>query len=185
MFRRDRHLCPVERAGGLDNNIRRWLQNPRKILMPYVREGMTVLDIGCGPGFFALDMAEMVGESGRVIAVDLQAGMLQKLRNKIAGTAFEKRITLHKSEANRIGISETVDFVLAFYVMHELPHQKAFFEEVTSILKPGGQILIVEPPLHVSQAAFETSLAIARNTGFTVSEGPKIFLSKTALVSRK
>ncbi len=42
-------VCPVELAGSLDNRFRRWLQNPRKILAPYVREGMKVLDIGCGP----------------------------------------------------------------------------------------------------------------------------------------
>jgi len=49
------HICPVERAGGLDNRIRRWLQNPQKILRLYIAEGMTVLDVGCGPGFFSLD----------------------------------------------------------------------------------------------------------------------------------
>jgi len=51
--RNDRHnrVCPVERAGVLDHRIRRWLQDPQKILRPYVEEGMTVLDIGCGPGF--------------------------------------------------------------------------------------------------------------------------------------
>jgi ubiquinone/menaquinone biosynthesis C-methylase UbiE len=69
-------VCPVERAGSLDSKIRRWLQNPQKILVPYVREEMTVLDIGCGPGLFSVEMARMVGKSGRVIAVDLQEGML-------------------------------------------------------------------------------------------------------------
>jgi hypothetical protein len=39
-------VCPVERAGSLDNGIRKWLQNPRKILGPYIEEGMTVLDLG-------------------------------------------------------------------------------------------------------------------------------------------
>jgi Ribosomal protein L11 methylase len=57
-------VCPVERAGGLDNWVRRWLQNPRKFLAPYVSKGMTVLDMGCGPGFFSLEMASMVGVSG-------------------------------------------------------------------------------------------------------------------------
>ena len=62
--------------------IRRLLQNPRKILSPFIKEGMTVLDLGCGPGFFSLDMAHMVGSAGRAIAVDLQQGMLIKLREK-------------------------------------------------------------------------------------------------------
>lgn len=45
-------VCPVELAGSLDNKIRKWFQNPQKILAPYIKEGMKVLDIGCGPGFF-------------------------------------------------------------------------------------------------------------------------------------
>ncbi|NNK85219.1 MAG: SAM-dependent methyltransferase, partial [Desulfobacterales bacterium] len=65
-------VCPVERAGTLDNRFRRWLQNPQTILQPYIEAGMTVLDLGCGPGFFTLDMAQMVGQAGRVFACDLQ-----------------------------------------------------------------------------------------------------------------
>jgi ubiquinone/menaquinone biosynthesis C-methylase UbiE len=53
---------------------------------------MTVLDLGCGPGFFSIAMAQMTGASGRVIAVDLQSGMLQKLNAKIQGTELESAI---------------------------------------------------------------------------------------------
>jgi ubiquinone/menaquinone biosynthesis C-methylase UbiE len=76
-------VCPVELANSLDNKIRRWLQNPQKILSPYVKEGMKILDVGCGPGFFSVELAKMVGAHGKVYAVDLQEGMLQKLRDKI------------------------------------------------------------------------------------------------------
>jgi ubiquinone/menaquinone biosynthesis C-methylase UbiE len=81
-------VCPVSLAGGLDNKLRRYLQNPRKILGPYIEEGMTVLDIGCGPGFFSIELAQMVGNSGRVIAADLQEGMLHKIRDKVQGTEY-------------------------------------------------------------------------------------------------
>ena len=91
MSNRRNRVCPVERAGSLDNRIRRWLQNPRKILEPYIKEGMTVLDVGCGPGFFSIEIAQLVGKSGRVIAADLQEGMLQKLRDKIRGTELEEQ----------------------------------------------------------------------------------------------
>jgi ubiquinone/menaquinone biosynthesis C-methylase UbiE len=111
---RRKRVCPVGIAGHLDNRFRRWIQNPEKILGSYIKEGIIVLDLGCGPGFFSIDMAKMVGQSGRVIAADLQEGMLQKLRKKIHGTELEKRITLHKCDKNRIGLSEHVDFVLFF-----------------------------------------------------------------------
>ena len=184
MSDRSNRVCPVERAGRLDNRIRRWIQNPQKILKPYVEEGMTVLDIGCGPGFFSIDMAQMVGKAGRVIASDLQEGMLQKLRDKIQGTDLEKRITLHKGEENRIGVSERVDFVLAFYMVHEVPSQEEFFNEIGTIIKPNGQVLIVEPPFRVSKSAFEETIRKARDAGFRPTGRPKVFLSKAVILKR-
>lgn len=181
---RNNRVCPVERAGGLDNKFRRWLQNPRKILRPYIGKGMTVLDIGCGPGFFSIDMAQLVGKSGRVIASDLQEGMLQKLRDKIQGTELEERFALHKCEENKIGVSENVDFILVFYMFHEVPNQKEFLNEIGSILKPNGQVLIVEPPFHVSKSAFEEIIRKARNAGFTLVERPKVLFSKAAVLKK-
>lgn len=176
------HVCPVQLAGSLDTKIRRWFQNPQKILSPYIREGMTVLDIGCGPGFFTLDMAQMVGENGRVIAADLQTGMLQKLKNKITNTEFKERIILHQCQEEKIGIEEEVDFILAFYMVHETPYQDNFFNDIKSILKTSGQMLIVEPPLHVSWKAFGKSINCAKNAGLLTQEGPKIPYNKTAII---
>ncbi|MEE9555752.1 MAG: class I SAM-dependent methyltransferase [Candidatus Adiutricales bacterium] len=175
---------PVEKADHLDTRFRRWLQNPRKILSPYIEEGMTVLDLGCGPGFFSIDIAQLVGKSGRVIAADLQEEMLQKLRDKIQGTKFEERITLHKSQKNRIDLSENVDFVLAFYMVHEVSNQEEFFNEIGSILKPNGQVLVVEPPFHVSKTAFEETIGKAGNAGFEPVERPKVFLSKAVILKK-
>ncbi len=180
----NKRVCPVERAGHLDSKLRRWLQNPQKILGPYIEEGMTVLDLGCGPGFFSIDMAQMVGQSGRVIASDLQEGMLQKIRDKIEGTELEERITLHKCEENKIGVSEHVDFVLLFYIAHEVPNMKDFFNEIGDILKPNGKILMVEPPLHVSKSEFEETIKKAEDVGFMNVERPKIFLSKTVILKK-
>ncbi len=184
MSDRNKRVCPVERAGSLDNRVRRWVQSPQKIMRRYIEEGMTVLDLGCGPGFFTIDMAQMVGKSGRVIASDLQEGMLQKVRDKIKGTELEERITLHKCEENKIGVSEHVDFVLLFYMVHEVPNKEEFFNEIGIILRPNGQVLIVEPPLHVSKSAFEETVRKARSVGFTDVEGPNVFLSKTAILKK-
>ncbi|GAF96432.1 unnamed protein product, partial [marine sediment metagenome] len=130
------------------------------------------------------DMAQMVGKSGRVIAADLQEGMLQKLRDKIQGTELEERITLHKCEENKIGVSEEIDFVLAFYIVHEVLNQEEFFNETGAILKPKGQVLVVEPPFHISKSAFEETIRKARNAGFTLVERPKVLLSKTAVLKK-
>ncbi len=72
MSKKPGHVCPVEIAGMLDGKLRRWVHNPVKILSPLITEGMTVLDVGCGPGFFSIEMARLVGADGSVIAADLQ-----------------------------------------------------------------------------------------------------------------
>ena len=116
MSRNKNRVCPVEIAGSLDTRLRRWLQNPYRLLKPYIRTGMKVLDVGCGPGFFSIPMAEMVGPTGQVVAADLQEGMLDIIRNKVKDTDPEDRIQLHKCEKESIGYSGEVDFVLAFYI---------------------------------------------------------------------
>ncbi|NTW11354.1 MAG: methyltransferase domain-containing protein [Chlorobiaceae bacterium] len=177
-------VCPVALSGSLDNRIRRWLQNPRKIIEPYINEGMTVLDMGCGPGFFTIEMAMMVGRSGRVIAADMQEGMLRKVKEKIAGTELEKRVLLHKCEEDRIGVTLPVDFVLLFYMVHEVPDKQHLFKEIHTILIRGGQVMIVEPPVHVSKSAFEETVRIAEDAGFAVVERPKVFFSRGVVLKK-
>lgn len=177
-------VCPVEKAGGLDNNFRKFLQNPKKILTPFIKPGMTVLDLGCGPGFFSIDIAKLLGTSGKVIAADLQEGMLDKVKQKINGTDLEKTIVLHKCQPNMIDLSEKVDFVLIFYVMHEMPDQGHVFQELDKILNPGGQILIIEPKLHVSEQSFVTMTNKIKNMGFKTIGSPKVFFSRTVLLQK-
>ena len=177
-------VCSVEKAGGLDNKFRRFLQNPKKILKPYIKEGMTVLDLGCGPGFFTIEIAKMTGASGKVIAADLQDGMLQKVKDKISGTPLEQIISLHKCEENKIGLNETVDFILAYYFVHEVPDQDVLFKEIYTILKPGGNMLIVEPPFHVSKAGFNEMLTKIENAGLEIISEPKSFLNKEVLLKK-
>jgi len=131
-----------------------------------------------------MDMAQMVGKTGRVIAADLQDGMLEKLEHKIQNTELEQRITLLRCREGSIGLSEKVNFVLAFYMVHEIPDQGAFFEELATIVRPGGRMLVVEPPFHVSKAAFSETIRKARGAGFEPAEGPRVILSKTVILKK-
>jgi len=177
-------VCPVERAGALDGSFRKLMHNPQKILQPYIKAGMIVLDIGCGPGFFTLEIAKMLNSLGKVIAADVQEGMLRIIRGKIKGTALERRIELHKSDYESIGVVEKVDFVLAFWIVHELRNQEKFFEELSSIVKPTGLIFIVEPRVHVSKRDFNAMLNLIKENGFTMVESPKVFFSRTVVLTK-
>ena len=174
-----KRLCPVGYAGGLDFRLRKHIQNPQKILGDYVSEGMVVLDVGCGPGFFSVELARMVGVSGRVIAADLQEGMLLKLKKKIDGNGLKKRIVLHRCDAERIGVAEEVDFVLAFYMVHEVADQHSFFREIRSILAPEGKFLLSEPKVHVREKEFEQTVGHAVSAGLRPLRRTDSFMSRT------
>ena len=180
--RNSKRVCPAELSGSLDNSFRRFFQNPTKILCPYIQKGMTVLDLGCGPGFFTIEIAKMVGSEGKVIAADLQEGMLNKVKNKIIGTGLENRIELHKCEETKIAVSQKVDFVLCFWMVHEVPDQNSLFSELKSILKPEVKIYIIEPKFHVTKKSFYEMINLIRKTGLDIIECPKVFYSRTVIL---
>jgi ubiquinone/menaquinone biosynthesis C-methylase UbiE len=179
-----KRVCPVERSGSLDSSLRRLLQNPRRILEPYIKPGDKVLDLGCGPGFFTLEIAKLAGSSGHVYAADLQEGMLEIVRTKMDTARFQDRIHLHKCDESSINLNDTVDLIFAFYMIHELPDQLMTFREFMKILRPGGKILIIEPDFHVTRSDFDNMLIRLQSTGFRISERPKVFLSRAVLLEK-
>ena len=177
------YVCPAEFAGSLDNSLRRLVHKPRRILEMHISKGMTVLDLGCGPGFFTIEIAKLVGETGKVIAADLQQGMLDKVTGKIRGTHLEQRIEIHKCGEDTIGISQKVDFILAFWMVHEVPDQQRMFEEMKSVMNPGGRIMIIEPKFHVTEKSFNKMIVRLESAGLKIIESPKVCLSRTVLLS--
>jgi ubiquinone/menaquinone biosynthesis C-methylase UbiE len=176
------HVCPVERAGALESWLRKLVQPPRRIVGKYIKEGDTVIDMGCGPGFFTIPMAKMTGLSGKVIAVDLQEAMLARVRSKASKNGHSQCIEYHKCESDRIGLEAQADFILAYYMVHETPDQKHFFEEVRTMLKDGGKLLVVEPPFHVGKQAFAASVNLAVEAGLKPLAFPKRKGGKSVLL---
>jgi ubiquinone/menaquinone biosynthesis C-methylase UbiE len=176
-------VCPAELSGSLDNSLRKLFQNPAKILRPHIEKGMTVLDLGCGPGFFSVEIAKLVTETGKVIAADLQQKMLDKLERKIKGTESEKIIELHKCEDDKTGVSEKADLILAFWMIHEVRDKQKLFSELRPLLKPSGKLFIIEPKFHVSGSEFKEMLNILTNTGFEIADKPRVSISRAVLLT--
>jgi ubiquinone/menaquinone biosynthesis C-methylase UbiE len=143
---------------------------------------MTVMDVGCGMGYFSIGMAKLVGESGKIIAVDLQQKMLDIMTKRARKAGVAERIFPHRCEPDRIGVSEQVDFILTFYMVHEVVDQNDFFNQLIPNLAPGGKVLIAEPRFHVTPEEFEKTIQTARRAGLKMCAQPPIRFSLTALL---
>jgi ubiquinone/menaquinone biosynthesis C-methylase UbiE len=177
-------VCPSWFCFTFDNPVRSLVQNPERILKPYVKPGWTVLDVGPGMGYFTIPLAKLVSDKGKVIAADLQVKMLEAIRRRANTAGVENRIILHRSQPESIGVNEAVDFCLAFWMVHEVPDRARFVKEIADILKPGGFWLVVEPKIHVTQESFNATLAIAKEAGLILVERPKVFFSYAALMKK-
>ena len=180
----DRLVCPWQFAPLMDNFLRPLVHNPRRLFKPYVREGMTVLDVGCGAGFASLGLAELVGEEGLVISADLQPEMLEMVKKKAARAGLDSRIRVHRCESDRIGLEARLDFALAFFMLHEVPDSRAFLEQLHSLLKTGGLLLLTEPKIHVSRQMFELAVKEAQSVGFILVKKPAVRLGRSVLLVR-
>lgn len=179
------YVCPATFSGSLDNFLRRMIHKPEKILTPYVKEGMTALDMGCGPGYFTPALAALVGGTGKVIAADLQYEMLDKMLQKLTRLGLEKRVEAQKCQPDKTGIVKKVDFILIFWMVHEVPDQQRFLEEMKSLLNPGGRIFIAEPIIHVTGSDFTSMITRLESAGLQVTERPKISISRSVLAELK
>jgi ubiquinone/menaquinone biosynthesis C-methylase UbiE len=175
------HTCPWWVGYSFDNRLRRLFQKPEKLLADYVKEGMTVLDIGCGMGFFSIGMAKLVGPQGRVISVDLQQKMLDIMLKRAERTGVASRISTVLCERNSLRVTDQVDFALAFWMAHEVRDKDRLFSEIRSILKPQAKLLVVEPRLHVSKSDFNKTVNIAQQADLKLTGGFRVGLSRTAL----
>ncbi|MFH0882023.1 MAG: class I SAM-dependent methyltransferase [bacterium] len=177
------YVCPTWVGGTSDNHLRKLVHDPEILLGDLVKPGMTVVDLGCGGGIFSIAMAQMVGGDGKVIAVDVQQRMLNRLVRRAAKLDLQDRIYLHLSTPENIGLEpQSVDFALASLMIHEVPDALAFLSQVHASLKSGGNLLIIEPVLHVSRKRYAKTMQTAREAGFRVISPRTVALCRAVLL---
>ncbi|MBN2574109.1 MAG: class I SAM-dependent methyltransferase [Deltaproteobacteria bacterium] len=169
------HTCPVWIGHLLANPLRRLLENPRHLVLPLVKAGHRVLELGPALGFFTLPVAEAVGEQGKVVCVEVQEGMLRGLRKRLDKRGLLARTELRRCTHEDLGLAElveTCDLVLALHVVHETISPGQTMADLARCVKPGGLLLLVEPPGHCSPAAFRAAIAGAEGAGLVRTPHP-------------
>ncbi|WP_297058852.1 methyltransferase domain-containing protein [Thermosulfurimonas sp.] len=155
---------------------RRHLPPERVLELLELKPGETLLDLGCGTGYFALPAAQRVGPSGRVFAVDVEEEMLAEVRKKASGIP---QIELIRSETYRVPLPQAVaEAALLAFVLHEVEDPVRLLGEVRRLLKPGGRLLVLEwqkketpmgPPVSERLTEEETR-AFLKEAGFAALE---------------
>lgn len=178
------HVCPWWGGYFIDNRLRRLLHNPERLLSPYVRPGMTVMDIGCGMGFFSLAMAALVGDEGKVFAVDLQQQMLDVLQRRARRAGLAERIETRRCEADDLGLATPVDFVLAFAMVHEVPDRRRLLRQIDACLKPCGRFYVAEPRIHVPARQYQQMVRDAEELGLVLFAEPAVRWCRATLFQK-
>ncbi|MGB6606816.1 MAG: class I SAM-dependent methyltransferase [Atribacterota bacterium] len=139
-----------------------------------IKDGMIVVDYGCGPGRYTLPIAEMVGIKGKVYAVDIHEMALKKVQEKIRKSGIKNIETSLAKENNdgeyNSGLPDNIaDIVCAIDMFFIIKRPQEFLSEIQRILKPDG-ILIIDDG---HQSRKETKQKIDRSGIFSIIEETK------------
>jgi ubiquinone/menaquinone biosynthesis C-methylase UbiE len=183
IFGRGQHVCPWWACYLFDNPVRKLFHDPYEMLSPYVEQGFTVIDIGPGMGYFTIPLLKLVGKDGKVIAVDIQEKMLAVLKHRAIKAGVDANLITHLSQPNDFLLKEKADFILVFWMLHEVADQVKFLKDVKKLMKKTASALIVEPRLHVSKMAFDRTIEMARKGGLKIQAHPAVSLSRAILLT--
>jgi 2-polyprenyl-3-methyl-5-hydroxy-6-metoxy-1,4-benzoquinol methylase len=155
------HVCPWWLGGLLASPLRRLVERPERVLEPHIREGMAVVEPGSGMGYYSLPIARADGPGGRVLCLDLQPRMLQGLVRRARRAGLADRIETAASTSGDLGLRDRpgcADLAVVVHMLHEVPDPTSFLGQIRDALRPGGRMIVREPPGHVSGPAFEAML---------------------------
>jgi len=121
--------------------IRDYIMDPQKAIKPIIQEGDYILDYGCGPGSYTIFAAKLVGDKGRVYAVDIHPIAIKMVNNK-AQKENLKNIEAIQSDCDTKLPDEHIDKVLLFDLLHDLSNPNEVLKELHRVLKNNGTLFI-------------------------------------------
>ncbi len=158
----------------LDSDLRRRLQPPDKVIKRSgIKQGMTVLDLGCGSGAFTTFVARAVGEQGKVYAVDIQPAMIRQLECKLARPENQDltNIELIQASAYHLPFEEnSLDLAYLVTVLHEIPDRGRALREIKRVLKAGGILAVTEFLPDTDYSLASTVIKRCQREGFVLED---------------
>lgn len=154
----------------LDSNIRRAMQPQAALIRRSgIQPGMRVLEIGCGSGAYTLEIARAVGATGKVVALDIQPGMLEQLKNKLTrseNTDIRNVEPLLASACQLPFQNGSFDAAFMITVLQEIPDKWRALAEVRRTLRPGGIVAVTEWLFDPDYPLKQTTLRLLKEAGF-------------------
>jgi ubiquinone/menaquinone biosynthesis C-methylase UbiE len=143
---RTRDIAPATENAPFFNRAERDAEERPDLLLSAleIRPGSTVADLGSGTGYFTWRLAERVGPTGKVLAVDIQQEMLDRTKAAVAAH-LANNVDYVLATPNNPGLPEkALDLVFIAYAYHEFADPERVMEAVRRSLKPGGRVVVLE-----------------------------------------
>ena len=160
----------------LGSDLRRWVQPPDKLIeRSGIKQGMTVMDFGCGSGAFTPFVARVVGEKGKVYAVDIQSAMLKQLECKLSRLENRDIRNIEPRQASAYDLpfeDGSLDLVYMVTVLMEIPDRSRALREIKRVLKPGGILAVTEFLPDPDYPLRSTAIKICQREGFILDGNP-------------
>jgi SAM-dependent methyltransferase len=165
--RRHPQPFPAARAGVLDNPLAR-RQAERIVGVLGLAPGMRVLDVGAGIGRLSIPVARRVGESGEVVALDVQQEMLRSLEERAREAGVSNLRTLHAVAGEGTAGKDAFDRALLVAVLGEIPPDRRVpaLREIHDALRPGGVLHVVEGVLDPHRQSDRAVARLGTEAGF-------------------